>query len=96
MHLPEVVVDDLPLDDRMKIIIQHGYDTGEPDLYESRSEAVCAVILAMLDAEMSHEMMCSVLTAENLDISGYCRDDMRPVWCAMRQIQRVKERLYRG
>jgi hypothetical protein len=82
-----VDVDALPVSDRMKQLIR---GIGEHE-YSSRSEAMFAVVRAMVTAHCSNDQIRDVMFDKGLPIGAHVRDQPNPIKYLERQIKRICE-----
>jgi hypothetical protein len=78
-------VDALPVSDRIKNLIR---GINDPEhVYESRSEAVFAVVVAMVSAKCSDQQIQNVMFDKCLPIGDHVREQPNPVDYLVRQIR---------
>ena len=80
-------VDALPISDRMKDLIR-GIDDPEHQ-YESRSEAVFAVVMAMVAANCPDRQLQDVMFDRSLPIGEHVREQPNPADYLIRQIRKA-------
>jgi hypothetical protein len=88
-------VDDLDqhgeLSAHIKMLIVQGTDPDQPEKYPSRSEALWAVLCAMVRADFADDVIAAVILDPDFEISGHILDSKSPESYAIRQIQRARE-----
>ncbi|SED42479.1 AAA domain-containing protein [Rhizobiales bacterium GAS191] len=78
-------VDSLPVSDRIKDLIR---GINDPEyVYESRSEAVFAVVMAMLGAKCPDQQIQGIMFDKHLPIGAHVREQSRPVDYLVRQVR---------
>lgn len=88
--LPPVEVAALPLSDRWKALIVQGKDEDDVARYNSRSEALWAVLCELVRAGCSDDTIASVILNPDFKISGHVLSQPKPRQYAARQIDRAK------
>jgi Family of unknown function (DUF5906) len=82
-------IDALPVSDRIKKLIRGVADAGHP--YKSRSEAVFAVILAMVGAGCTNEQIEAVFLDSRHPISAHVLDQSQPPKYLARQVAKARK-----
>lgn len=95
-NVAPIFVDDLQkrnvlVPDITKVLIIHGKDPENPDKYASRSEALWAVVCALVRADASDETIAGVILNRDNKISSSVLDKPRPERYAAKQIQDARE-----
>jgi hypothetical protein len=91
-NLPRIEnVQELPLSDKVKMLIVQGGDPDDPTKWSSRSELLFHVLCEMVRAGMENDVMASVIMDQDFGISASVLDKPRPEQYAARQIQRARE-----
>jgi hypothetical protein len=85
-----VDVAELPVSEAIKHLIRTGKDPNNPDRYESRSEAVFAVLVAMAGEGCDDATMTGVMLDPELPIGAHIRDQADPDKYLERQIRRAR------
>jgi Family of unknown function (DUF5906) len=86
-------VNDLPetVRDWVKVVIVQGHDPENPDRWPSRSECLYAICCALARAEISDELIYSIITDPDFSISESVLASKNPDAYARRQIERARE-----
>jgi hypothetical protein len=84
-------VESLNLPAAITLLIDHGRDPNDPHKYKSRSEAVWAVLCAMVRAGCSDKQIRGILLNPDLAISAHVLDQPHSVRYANRQIENARE-----
>jgi hypothetical protein len=85
-------VDDIPVDDKTRVLIAQGVDPDEEGKYPSRSEALFAVCCALVRAGLTDDQIYSIITDPEFEISSSVlekKNKAEPY--AARQIERARE-----
>lgn len=95
-NIEPLYVDDLPaknvkIDDYIRVLIIHGVDPENPAKYSSRSEALWAVVCALVRADASDDTIASIIMNRDNKISASVLDKPRPERYAAKQIQDARE-----
>lgn len=77
--------------DIIKVLIIHGKDPENPDKYSSRSEALWAVVCALVRADASDETIAGIILNRDNRIAASVLDKPRPERYAAKQIQDARE-----
>lgn len=75
----------------IKALIVNGSDPDNPERYPSRSEAVFAVLCALVRADCSDGIMASIILDPDFAISAHVLDQPQPLKYAERQITRARK-----
>ncbi len=92
-NLPIVDLDTLEgVSDDTKMLIIHGDDPDRPERYGGdRSKAVWRVLIEFAKADLSDDVIASILLDRDQGISAHVRDQRRPEAYLTRQIARARE-----
>jgi hypothetical protein len=85
-----VDVDKLSVSDAIKHVIRTGKYPNQPGRYPSRSEAVMAVLVAMVATGCSDNTMSTVMLDTCLPIGDHIRDQSYPIKYVRRQIEKAR------
>jgi hypothetical protein len=86
-------VHDLPdsVPDWTKVVIVQGNDPDDPNRWPSRSEALFAVLCALVRAGVEDDVIYSVITDKEFGIAASVLEKRNPEKYALRQLSRAKE-----
>jgi hypothetical protein len=85
-----VDVDRLPVPETIKVMIRTGKHPSDPDRYETRSEAVLAVLVAMVGEGCDDATMAGVMLDPGLPIGAHIREKPDPNKYLERQIRKAR------
>lgn len=83
----------LPVADWCKATIVKGEHPDDPAKWDSRSEALFAVVCEFVRHEVEDEVTYSIITDQNLEISASVLGNPSPERYALRQIERAKKKV---
>jgi hypothetical protein len=95
-NMQHLYVDDLPdrgihIEDSVKVLVIHGTDPDNPGKYGSRSEALFAVVCALVRAKATDDIIAGIIMNRDNKISESVVDKPRPEKYAAKQIQNARE-----
>lgn len=91
-NLPRIEdLDELPLKDRVKMVIVQGGDPDDPTKWNSRSETLFWVLCEMVRVGLDDDTIASIIMDPDFGVSASVLDKARPEQYAARQIQRARE-----
>lgn len=92
-NLPRIDLETLPADVhvRVKALIVQGDDPEDPTRYPSRSEALFAVVCALVRAGVEDDVVASIILDPDFGISASVRDKPRPEQYAAAQIDKAHD-----
>lgn len=90
--LPKVDVPSLPIRKRIKHVIRHGEDLNKPAKYPSRSEALFAVLMALVGADCDDTTIAAVCLDPSNAISEKPLEQKDPSGWLAKEIYRAREK----